>query len=118
MLLLEEKIKDILCPVEKTIVLIGTKWNLMILRTLYLNKNKPIRFNELLRSLKPISSKTLSVKLKELVSFEIVNREIIPTTPVVINYSFSEKGKDLEGIFKAMAEWSLKWHGIESITTP
>ena len=112
MLIYEEKIKDILCPVEKTIVLIGTKWSLMILKMLHLNK-EPMRFNELLRLLKPISSKTLSAKLKELVSFEIVDREIIPTTPVGIRYSFSEKGKDLEAIFTAMAKWSLKWHGIE-----
>ena len=112
MLLYEERLKDILCPVEKTIVLIGTKWSLMILKMLHLNK-EPMRFNELLRLLKPISSKTLSAKLKELVSFEIVDREIIPTTPVGIRYSFSEKGKDLDAIFTAMAKWSLKWHGNE-----
>ncbi len=112
MLIYKEKIKDISCPVEKTIVLIGTKWSLMILKMLYLNK-EPMRFNELLRSLKPISSKTLSAKLKELVSFEIVDREIMPTMPVGIKYSLSEKGKDLDEIFTTMAKWSLKWHEIE-----
>ena len=114
MLLYEERLKDILCPVEKTIVLIGTKWSLMILKILYLNK-EPMRFNELLKTLKPISSKTLSAKLKELASFDIVDREIIPTTPVGIRYSLSEKGKDLDEIFTTMAKWSLKWHEIDRI---
>ncbi len=113
MLLYEEKIKDILCPVEKTVVLIGTKWCLMILKTLYNNKEE-MRFNELLKALNPISPKTLSAKLKELVSFEVVDREIIPSTPVGIRYSLSDKGADLDEIFTAMAKWSLKWHGTEN----
>ena len=110
--LYKEKIKNILCPVQKTVILIGSKWSLMILKELHNNK-EPMRFNQLMKVLKPISSKTLSAKLKELISFEIIYREIIPSTPVNISYSLSEKGKDLDHIFTAMAKWSLKWHGIE-----
>ena len=84
----------------------------MILKELHNNK-EPMRFNQLMRVLKPISSKTLSAKLKELISFEIVDRVIIPSTPITINYSLSEKGKDLDSVFTALAKWSLKWHGIE-----
>ena len=109
MQVLAEKMKDILCPVEKTVVLIGTKWNLMILKTMYQQK-QPMRFNQLFKALKPISSKTLSAKLKELVAYKIVDREIIPSTPVRISYSMSSKGKDLDAIFTAMAKWSLRWH--------
>ncbi len=69
-----------------------------------------MRFNELSKSLKPISSKTLSVKLKELVNNEVVEKKIIPSTPVLIKYSLSEKGKDLEKVLGSMAEWSIKWH--------
>jgi DNA-binding HxlR family transcriptional regulator len=101
--------KKIECPIEKSISLIGSKWTLMIIRTLYLNK-KPMHFNEILKDLNPISSKTLSSKLKELAKSEIIVRNVIPDTPVKIQYSLTEKGKDLNGMMNAMASWSLKWN--------
>ena len=100
---------DIPCPIEKTITLIGNKWSLLLLRELYLS-NGPLRFNDLLMSLKPISSKTLSSKLKDLVLYEIVERNVENTTPVKVEYSLTEKGKDLTGVLLSMAEWSQKWH--------
>lgn len=100
---------NIPCPIEKTITLIGNKWSLLLLRKLYLS-NGPLRFNDLLRALKPISSKTLSSKLKELTQYEIVKRNVENTTPVKVEYSLTEKGKDLTGVLLSMAEWSQKWH--------
>ena len=81
----------------------------MIIRDLYYS-TEPLRFNQLLRSLKPISSKTLSAKLKELQKLEIVKREAVSITPVVIHYSLTEKGKRLTEVMDAMAKWSLKWN--------
>lgn len=100
---------NISCPIEKTITLIGNKWSLLLLRELYLS-NGPLRFNDLLMALKPISSKTLSSKLKELTQYEIVKRNVENTTPVKVEYSLTEKGKDLTGVLLSMAEWSQKWH--------
>jgi DNA-binding HxlR family transcriptional regulator len=100
---------NIPCPIEKTITLIGNKWSLLLLRELYLS-NGPLRFNNLLMALKPISSKTLSSKLKELTQYEIVKRNVENTTPVKVEYSLTEKGKDLTGVLLSMAEWSQKWH--------
>ncbi|MFX0070501.1 MAG: winged helix-turn-helix transcriptional regulator [Candidatus Hermodarchaeota archaeon] len=97
------------CPIEKTISLVGSKWSLMILRELYL-QNKPMRFNELLKALGKISSKTLSAKLKELTKCGIINRNVIPKTPIIINYELTEKGKAFNKVQDAMAEWSLEWN--------
>ena len=102
------------CPYEKTINIIGSVWSLMVIKTLYLN-NAEMRFNELLKSLKPISSKTLSAKLKELAEVEIINRNVIPESPVRITYELTEKGRDLNEVLDAMAAWSLKWN-MEELT--
>ena len=107
-----EALECIPCPLEKTVAIIGNKWSLLILKELHFteSEDKVVRFNELLRSLKPISSKTLSSKLKELVKFEVVRKEVIPTTPIQVRYSLTEKGRDLEMILTPMAQWGLKWH--------
>lgn len=98
----------VVCPYESTISIIGDRWSLMILRNLRLQQD-PWRFNQLLKSLKGISSKTLSTKLKDLVRNGIVDKDIASVTPVLIHYKLTEKGEDLIPILDAMAEWSKKW---------
>ncbi len=107
-------LKDIPCPVEKTVTLIGSKWSILIIKELHLGKES-IRFNELLKTLKPISSRTLSLKLKELVKYEVVKKKIVSFTPPFAEYSLTEKGKDLSMVIRSMAEWSLKWHSEEQV---
>lgn len=68
-----------------------------------------MRFNKILKATKPISSKTLSSKLKYLKEIGIINREIIPETPVIIQYSLTEMGLELQTLLDAMREWSNKW---------
>jgi hypothetical protein len=63
-----EGFDEIACPAEKTIALIGNKWTLLIIRDL-LMADKPLRYNELAKSLKKISSRTLSNKLKNMVNY-------------------------------------------------
>ena len=53
------------CNVQKSILMIGEKWMLFIIREFIYGKEKQ-RFNELMRTLKPISSRTLALKLKKL----------------------------------------------------
>lgn len=106
-----EDLTSILCPVQKTAELIGSKWSILIIRELHSNSSR--RFNEFLRSLKPISSRTLSLRLKELVEYEIIEKKIISTSPPHSEYSLTDKGKDLATLLSAMAEWSYKWHDNE-----
>ncbi len=101
------------CPIERTVNLIGNKWSLMIVRDFSMNDG-PLRFNQLLRSLRGISSKTLSARLKQLTEYGIIEKKVVSTTPVMIHYSLTEKGKDLTRIMDSMAEWGLKWNVGES----
>ena len=99
------------CPIEKTVVLIGNKWSLLILRDLSLAE-EPLRFNQILKSLK-INSKTLSIRLKELVDYGIVDKKVFPEIPPRTEYTLTEKGKELNKVLREMEIWSRKWHELD-----
>jgi DNA-binding HxlR family transcriptional regulator len=94
--------------IEKTVAIIGDKWSLLIIGQLAFGKS-PSRFNELMRELNPISSRTLSIKLANLSDNKIIEKTIEGNSPPYTQYSLTEKGKDLVDAFRAMAEWSKKW---------
>ena len=52
------------CPVEISLRIIGKKFTMHIVRNMLLLKQK--RFNEFLKSMEDISTKTLALRLKEL----------------------------------------------------
>lgn len=96
------------CPYGRAIEVIGNKNTLLIIKELYLNM-KPYRFNEILNQLIPMSSKTLSNKLKHLEAYGLVNRNIVSHRPVRIEYSLTKKGLDLKYMLDDLARWSRKW---------
>lgn len=95
-----------ICPkFEKAISLLSQRWTALIIYQLL---SGPQRFNEI-QSAIGISGKVLSDRLKELEKKEIIKREVIPDTPVVIKYSLTEKGRAMETILKSIENWSQKW---------
>lgn len=104
-----KELKKIKCPYEKTIKLVGDKWSLTIIKELRLKEN-PLRFNEIVKSLSPLSAKTLTIKLKKLIAYEIIKKEPLQVKPDMFTYELSEKGKELIPVIDGMANWSRKWH--------
>ena len=100
----EQRMKNI----EQIVAIVGDKWSLLILGKLAFVKN-PSRFNELMKELKPISSRTLSIKLIKLSDHGIIEKAVKPASPPYTNYALTEKGKDLVDAFSSMVEWNLKW---------
>lgn len=92
---------DKLC-VTKTIKIIGSKWTVLIIRELF---DGTKRFGELQRSLKGISPKTLSVRLRELEKHGIVKKKIFKEIPLHVEYSLTERGRTLQDILEAMRRW-------------
>jgi len=66
------------------------------------------RFNEFLRTIENINPKTLSLRLKELEETDLIERTIYDETPIRIEYTLTDKGKDLQGIIDQMAAFSMK----------
>ncbi len=101
--------EEIACPAEKTIVLIGNKWTLLIIRDL-LMADRPLRYSELAKSLPKISSRTLSTRLRNLADYGIIEKHVIDDSPIKVKYSLTEKGRELSRVTQPMVEWSQRWH--------
>jgi DNA-binding HxlR family transcriptional regulator len=94
------------CPVLKTADIISGKWTLLVLRDLSDGIN---RFSALERSLKGISPKTLSERLKTLERAGIITRTSYPEVPPRVEYSLTEMGADLIPLVDHMREYGTKW---------
>lgn len=96
------------CPVEYTASLIGNKWKIIILRDLLTGTK---RYNELTRSVVGISAKVLTENLRDLERDGIVKRKVYPVVPPKVEYSLTEKGKDLKDVLESMRSFGLKYKG-------
>jgi len=94
------------CPVEYTASIISNKWKVLILRDL-IDGTK--RYNELNRSVVGISAKVLTQNLRDLEKDGIVLRKVYPVVPPKVEYSLTEKGKELKGILDLMKEFGIKY---------
>lgn len=97
--------KEVVCPAETTLGVIGGKWKLLILRELLTGVS---RFGELRRRLSGISEKMLTQHLRELESDGIIVRKIYPETPPKVEYSLTASGKTLVPIINGLHEWGLQ----------
>ena len=99
---------DKTCPVAKIIKILSMKWNMLILRQLNGDKSKK-RFNQLLEELKPISSRTLSKRLKELEKAGLAKREKFDEIPPRVEYSLTSSGLEIIKCFKPLSKWAEKF---------
>lgn len=91
------------CPVETTLLLIGNKWQVLILRELVFNGT--MRFKELQRSVGGISQKVLTSNLRVMEETGIVHREVFAEVPPRVEYSLTELGQTLKPVLDAMWAW-------------
>jgi DNA-binding HxlR family transcriptional regulator len=87
--------------------LASKKWMLMVLTELYFHGTQ--RFNELLDNMRQISPKILSKRLKELEERELITRARFNEIPPRVEYSLTEKGRELVKSFKDIGKWAIRW---------
>ncbi|NLP52502.1 helix-turn-helix domain-containing protein [Bacillus sp. RO1] len=91
-----------ICPVDYVVDLISGKWKVLIIWNLKFGKK---RFGQLQRILSGISKKVLSQHLRELENSGLILREVIPSTPVQVEYSLTERGIELSGILEEINQF-------------
>lgn len=91
------------CPVETTLMLIGNKWQVLILRDL--NHFGTLRFKELQRSIGKISQKVLTSNLRAMEDSGLVHRKVYAEVPPRVEYSLTELGQSLDPVLNAMSAW-------------
>lgn len=91
------------CPVEATLLLIGNKWQVLILRDLLMKGT--LRFKELQRSIGSISQKVLTSNLRTMEESGLIHREVYAEVPPRVEYSLTPLGLSLKPVLDAMQAW-------------
>jgi DNA-binding HxlR family transcriptional regulator len=102
--LLEKRSPDMLALLDALDIFNG-KWKIAIMCSL--NESKK-RFKELQRDIGEITGKMLSKELKELEMNELVNRTVLDTKPVTVEYELTSYGGSLEKVITELVNWGSK----------
>ena len=94
------------CPVIYALSIVGQKWKLPIMW--YLFKNEYTRYNDLRRQVKGITNMMLTKSLKELEEQGLVSRKQYEVVPPRVEYSLTERGKDLLPTLDALRIWGAE----------
>ena len=86
--------------------LIGRRWTGAIIFVMLRTR---CRFATLREAIPEITDRMLSERLQELEHEGIVERLVVPETPVRIEYRLTTKGRALGKAIGAITEWSHKW---------
>ena len=98
---------------HKASELIGRRWTGAIL---FILLKAHCRFATLRDAIPDITDRMLSERLQELEREGIVDRTVIPDTPVRVEYALSKKGRELAAAIDAITRWADKW--VELDATP
>ncbi|MFA5240599.1 MAG: helix-turn-helix domain-containing protein [Phycisphaerae bacterium] len=94
------------CPVETTLLLIGDKWKVLILRDL-IGGTK--RFGELKKSISSISQKVLTEQLRAMERDNLVNRKVYAQVPPKVEYTLTKTGMSLKPVLDSMLKWGEEY---------
>ena len=91
---------------HRAVELIGGRWTGAVIQLLL---NGRMRFAELRDAIPEISDRMLSERLRELEAEGIVDRIVVPETPVRVEYQLTEKGRALEQALASVGKWAERW---------
>ncbi|MGM9588011.1 MAG: winged helix-turn-helix transcriptional regulator [Candidatus Limivicinus sp.] len=94
------------CPVETTLMLIGDKWKVLILRDLM---NGTMRFGELKKSIGTVSQKVLTAQLRDMEEKGLLTRKVYAEVPPRVEYTLTETGCSLKPVLDAMWAWGAEY---------
>ena len=81
------------------------KWSLQVLDELC---ERPLRFNELRRAVPVVTQKSLTATLRRLERNGMVDRLVVSSRPIAVEYSVSALGRTLQELVDAILRWSTE----------
>ncbi|HEX7350984.1 helix-turn-helix domain-containing protein [Brachybacterium sp.] len=81
------------------------KWSLHVLDRLC---EHPHRFNELRRSIPSLTQKSLTTTLRRLERNGMIEREMLNTRPIAVEYRLAALGSTLQTLIDALLDWSAE----------
>jgi DNA-binding HxlR family transcriptional regulator len=89
--------------------LVGRRWVPQIVWVLL---DGPHRYSAIRAAIPEISDTLLSERLRELEAAGIVTRAVTPSTPVRIEYTLTERGRDLATVVDGLSSWAERWAAV------
>jgi DNA-binding HxlR family transcriptional regulator len=91
------------------IELLGARWAGAILRALFTGSH---RFADIRAAIPGVSDVMLTRRLRELEEAGLIQRQVIPVSPVHVEYHLTPMGQDAEPVLDAVIAWSHRWIAI------
>ncbi|MFJ8827454.1 winged helix-turn-helix transcriptional regulator [Streptomyces sp. NPDC102467] len=91
------------CPSRPILDQIADKWSMMVMAVLA----EPRRFNEIKRRLEGVTQRSLTQTLRRLERNGMVERHVLPTSPVGVEYSMTPLGESLREPFAHLYDWTV-----------
>jgi DNA-binding HxlR family transcriptional regulator len=92
--------------VAEAVTILGNKWTALIVLEL---AQGCARFTHLEKAIEGINPRILSQRLDYLQQKRIITKKSYAEAPPRIEYTLTQKGKDLLPILSSMAEWGYKY---------
>ena len=87
--------------------LLGKRWSVSVVAVLV--EREPARFNELRGAVPGITPKLLTERLRELEAAGVVERIVVDSSPVRVEYRLTHKGQALRQVVAALQTWADAW---------
>jgi DNA-binding HxlR family transcriptional regulator len=82
------------------------KWKMYIISSICHYTKR--RFSDILNDVPGISNKMLSKELKELETNKLIERTVLDTHPVTVQYALTKHGKTLQTIIENLTSWGME----------
>lgn len=92
-----------LLAVRDALDILNGKWKIPIIETLRLGQTK--RFSQIKNEIVGITGKMLSKELRDLEINDLVDRKVVDTKPVTVEYHLTEYGKSLNPVIESLISW-------------
>ncbi len=94
------------CPVETTLMLIGDKWKVLILRELMSGTK---RFGQLKKAIGHVTQKVLTAQLRDMEGKGLLTRKVYAEVPPRVEYTLTETGYSLRPVLDSMVAWGTDY---------
>jgi DNA-binding HxlR family transcriptional regulator len=95
--------------------LIGGRWSGAILNALFTDQH---RFADIRAAIPGMSDTMLAQRLRELAGAGLIERRVIPSTPVRVEYYLTDRGRELEPVIRELVAWAHKWIALPESSGP
>lgn len=93
------------CPSRLMLDQIADKWSMLVLASL---RDGPLRFNAIKRRIDGVTQKALTQCLRRLERNGIVDRRVVTTSPISVQYAITALGRSLDHPFQTLYLWTLE----------